>query len=54
MKKHVCYKTDCNNLIEEGGLCQKHIEEYDADEAQRQSEIRDEQAAADYLFGVRD
>ncbi len=54
MKKYVCYKTDCNNLIEQGGLCQKHIEEYDADEAERKSEIEYEQAAADYLYGVKD
>ena len=54
MKKGLCYKDECNNLVEQGGLCKKHIEEYDADEAQRQSEIRDEQAAADYLYGVKD
>lgn len=50
----MCYKDGCNNLIHEGGLCKNHLEEFEADELQQQSEIRDEQAAADYLYGVRD
>lgn len=54
MKKNLCYKDECNNLIHEGGLCKKHLDEFEADRLQQESEIRDEQAAADYLYGVKD
>ncbi len=50
-----CSQQSCKEECDYGEVyCQKHLKEYDLDEAERQSEIRYEQAAADYLYGVKD